>query len=75
MRTPDISTICSGEIIYKININDAAERSVALMTCFNESIARNEAEMQKLVQGVEHHRKCVSKCSKAMLMKSSSLAS
>jgi len=40
-------------------VNDSAERSVALMSTFNESITKTESEMQKLIQVVEDHRKRV----------------
>jgi len=33
-------------------VNNAAERSVALMTTFNHSITRRESEMKKLIQVV-----------------------
>jgi len=38
-------------------VNDSAERSVALMSSYNESITKNETEMQRLVQVVEDNRK------------------
>ena len=38
-------------------VNDAAERSVALMSTFNQSITKTESEMQKLIQVVEDNRK------------------
>ena len=38
-----------------------------------ESMTRKETEMQKLVQVVKHHRKCLSACSKATLMMNSTL--
>jgi len=38
-------------------VNDVAERSVALMSTFNQSITRTEAEMQKLIQIVEDNRR------------------
>ena len=38
-------------------VNDAAERSVALMSAFSESITKNEAELQRLIQVVEDHHK------------------
>ena len=37
-------------------VNDAAERSIALMSNFNQSITKNEAEMQTLLQVVADHR-------------------
>jgi len=40
-------------------VNDTAERSIALMSDFNSSITKNEAEMQRLIQVVEDHRKRV----------------
>lgn len=40
-------------------VNDAAERSIALMSCFNTSITTSETEMQKVLQVVEDHRKRV----------------
>jgi len=38
-------------------VNDSAERSVALMSAYNEYITKNEREMQRLVQVVEDNRK------------------
>ena len=38
-------------------VNDSAERSVALMSSYNESITKNETKMQRLLQFVEDHRK------------------
>ena len=48
------SIICS-----LIVISDAAERSIALMSQFNQSITgtKNEAEMQTLLQVVADHRR------------------
>jgi len=55
--------ICSIKVV-----NDAAERSVALMSTFNESITRNETEMQRLIQVVEDHRKRVPDARKGTLV-------
>ena len=38
-------------------ISDAAELSMALMSQFNQSITKNEAEMQTLLQVVADHRR------------------
>ena len=38
-------------------VNDAAERSIALMTTFNKSITKKESELQKILQVVEDNRK------------------
>jgi len=48
------SMVCSLTVI-----NDAAERSVALMSQFNQSITgtKNEAEMQTLLHVVADHRR------------------
>ena len=48
-------------------VNDAAERSVALTSTFNESITKNESELQKLIQVVEDHRKRVPDARKCTL--------
>jgi len=48
-------------------VNDAAERSVALMTAFNQSITRRESEMQKLIQVVEDNHQCIQDTSKRTL--------
>ena len=48
-------------------VNDAAERSVALMSTFNQSITRREAEMQKLIQVVEDNRQHIPDTSKNTL--------
>ncbi|ESO02818.1 hypothetical protein HELRODRAFT_174241 [Helobdella robusta] len=37
-------------------VNDTAERTVALMTNFNQSITKNKTELQKLIQVVEDNR-------------------
>jgi len=47
-------------------VNDAAERSVALMSTL-ESITKNEAEMQRLIQVVEDHRRRVPDSQKSTL--------
>jgi hypothetical protein len=49
-------------------VNDAAERSVALMSTFNQSITKTESEMQKLIQVVEDNRKRIPDSSKRTLM-------
>ena len=49
-------------------INDTAERSVALMSTFNQSITKIESEMQKLIQVVEDNRKRIPDCHKSILM-------
>ena len=55
-------------LVYSLKVvNDAAERSVALMSMFNESITRNESEMQRLIQVVEDHRKRVPDARKCTL--------
>jgi len=46
------SIVCSLTVI-----SDAAERSIALMSQFNQSITKNEAEMQTLLQVVADHRR------------------
>jgi hypothetical protein len=48
-------------------VNDAAERSVALMSSFNKSITRNEVEMQRLLQAVEDNRKRIPNSKKSVL--------
>lgn len=48
-------------------VNDAAERSVALMSSFNKSITKNEVEMQRLLQTVEDNRKRVPNPKKSVL--------
>jgi len=49
-------------------VNDSAERSVALMSTFNQSITKTESEMQKLIQVVEDNRKRLPDCRKSTLM-------
>lgn len=49
-------------------VNDVAERSVALMSTFNQSITRTEAEMQKLIQIVEDNRKRIPDSRKSTLV-------
>lgn len=48
-------------------VNDVAERSVALMTSFNDSITKDEDEKQRLLQVVENHRKTVPDTNKQTL--------
>jgi len=48
-------------------VNDVAERSVALMSSFNQSITKKEAEMQKLIQVVEDNRQRIPDFSKSTL--------
>jgi len=38
-------------------VNDSVERSIALMSVFNDSITKSEKERQKLIQVVEENRK------------------
>lgn len=49
-------------------VNDAAERSISLMSAFNESLTKTEVEMQRLIQVVEDHRKRVPDSRKRTLM-------
>ena len=46
-------------------VNDAAERSVALMSSFNQSVTRRESEMQKLIQVVKDNRHRIPDASKS----------
>ena len=48
-------------------VNDVAERSVALMSSFNQSITRRESGMQKLIQVVEDNRRRIPDASKSTL--------
>ncbi|KAK0062841.1 hypothetical protein Bpfe_007561 [Biomphalaria pfeifferi] len=48
-------------------VNDTAECSIALMTSFNKSITKSEAEMQKLIQVVKDNRERIPDSSKASL--------
>jgi len=43
-------------------VNDCAERGVALMQTFNETITKDEEQKQFLLQVVEKHRKDFAKC-------------
>jgi len=56
------SIVCSLTVI-----NDAAERSIALMSQFNQSNIKNEAEMQTLHQVVADHRRRLPDTSKSTL--------
>ena len=50
----------SKDVIKSLKVvNDAAERSIALMSSFNSSLIKNEEEMQLLIQVVQDHRKSV----------------
>jgi len=37
-------------------VNDAAERTVALMSAYNNSLTKNEEELQDILHVVEAHR-------------------
>lgn len=50
-------------------VNDTAERSVALMATFNESITKKEDEMQRLIQVVQDNRQRVPDSKKRTLIK------
>ena len=49
-------------------VNDAPERSIALMSSFNQSITKTESEMQKLIQVVEDNRKRIPDSRKSTLV-------
>ena len=49
-------------------VNDSAERSIALMSTFNQSITKTESEMQKLIQVVENNKKRIPDSRKRTLM-------
>ena len=49
-------------------INDTAERSIALISTFNQSITKTESEMQKLKEVVEDNRKRIPDYRKSILM-------
>ena len=58
----------SKDVIKSLKVvNDAAERSIALMSSFNSSLTKNEEEMQRLIQVVGDHRKRVPDSSKDTL--------
>ena len=58
----------AAEVIRSLKVvNDAAERSVALMSTFNQSITRTESEMQRLVQIVEDNCRRIPDSSKSTL--------
>lgn len=48
-------------------VNDAAERSLALMTNFNENFTRNESKKQLVLQVVQDNRKRIKGCNKKTL--------
>lgn len=50
-------------------VNDCAERSIALMSAFNQSLTKTESEMQRLIQVVEDHRHRIPNMSKKTLEK------
>ena len=66
----EIAEFCYTKAIVKSVkvINDTAERSVALMSTFNQPITKTESEMQKLIQVVEDNRKRIPDCRKSILM-------
>jgi hypothetical protein len=63
----DAEKYCSNELRIFINalkvVNDTAERGIALIKKFNESV-RDEQQKQFLLRIVEHHRKAVTKRTK-----------
>jgi hypothetical protein len=48
-------------------VNDCAERGVALIQTFNETLTRNEEHKQYLLQVVEKHRRDFPKCNRDKL--------
>jgi hypothetical protein len=50
-------------------VNDSAERYIALMSAFNQSLTKTESEMQRLIQVVEDHRQRIPDTSKKTLAK------
>jgi ferritin len=48
-------------------INDCAERAIALMSQFNNCLAKDEGRKRNILQVVEHNRKRVKSCSKDSL--------
>lgn len=48
-------------------VNDAAERSLALMTIYNDTLTRNENKKQLVLQVVEDNRKRIKGCKKQTL--------
>ena len=46
-------------------VNDTAERGVKLIQDFNNSITKNEAQKQYLLQCVEEYRKIYGDCKKS----------
>lgn len=48
-------------------VNDCAERGVALIQTFNETITKDEEQKQFLLQVVEKHRKDFAKCNRDQL--------
>lgn len=64
----DVEEYCSDTLRNSINalkvVNDPAERGVALIKKFNASV-RDEQQKHFLLRIVEHHRKVVSKGTKA----------
>jgi hypothetical protein len=64
----DVSEYCSDAPRSSINslrvVNDTAERGIGLIKKFNDSV-RDEQQKQFLLRIVEHHRKVVTKRTKA----------
>jgi hypothetical protein len=48
-------------------VNDSAERAVALMQTFNQTITKDEEQKQYLLQVVEKHRKDFQQCNRDSL--------
>lgn len=63
----DVTEYCSDSLRSHVNalkvVNDTAERGIALIKKFNESV-RDEQQKQFLLRVVEHHRKVVTKRTK-----------
>ena len=55
--------------VYSLNVtNDAAERGVALIQSFNNSITTDEEQKQFLFQIVEEHRRSLPNSNKSKLV-------
>lgn len=64
--TPSYSTAAA--LVQNLScVNDCAERGVALMQLFNDSITKDEQQKQYLLQVVERHRKNFKDCNRKSL--------
>ena len=60
--------IAEGFVKNLVCVNDCAERGVALIQAFNDTVTKDETQKQYLLQVIEKHRREFNKCSRDNLM-------